>query len=305
MKAYITVKNYDKDYPVNDITISPVSSGMTMDNLTATVNGNLELNVSIDPVTSLAYHRPSVTIADETILKYVSYEGTLMLFQGLKPGKTKVTLTSMGITKSFYVTVTDEVTDISWVSSVSSMAVGQSETFEVKVRTQSGAASTFPITWTSSKTGVLSVSANTSNDAKATVTAKAAGSATITATVRSASGKTLTATREVSVISGYSDIVVTNNNYPGYYADGSKVGFYFDNGGKSCWIYTKTTLSNPLNGTLTASNFSGAMIGNVSATVSDANLTLTNGVANGSVTLVVGGVTQKVIFQNATIDYDI
>ena len=72
MRAYITVKNYDKDYPVNDITISPVAEGMTVDNLTATVNGNLELNVSVDPLTSLAYHRPEVTISDPSVLKYVS-----------------------------------------------------------------------------------------------------------------------------------------------------------------------------------------------------------------------------------------
>lgn len=306
MRAYITVKDYDKDYPVNDIEISPADDSMTMDNLSATVGGNLEMNVSIDPITSLAYHRPSVTIADESVLQYVSYEGTLMLFKGLKPGKTKVTLKSMSITKSFYVTVNDEISEVTWVTAPTSLAAGQSESYEIRVRTTSGQASTLPVSWKSSNTGVLSIASTTST--KATVTAKAAGKATITASVTSASGKTLSVSREVTVISGYSDINVTDDNYPGYYpndSNNSKVGFYLSNDGKDIWIYTKKTLSEPLNGTLTASDFSDAEVGGSAATVTDANLKLTNGKATGTITLSIGGVTQKIIFNNIKIDYSI
>jgi hypothetical protein len=303
MKAYITVKDFDKDYPVNNIIVSPADASMTMDNLNCTVNGNLELNVSIDPITSLAYHRPTVTISDPSVLEYVSYEGTLMLLKGLKPGTTKVTLTSMTITKSFNVTVNDEVLEILWSSAPSSLAVGQSEAFEARVRTVSGAANTFPITWTSSNSSVLSVSSSTSS--KNTVTAEAAGKATITATVTSTSGKSLSVSREVTVISGYSDITVTDDNYPGYYPDGNKVGFFFEYNNQQYWIYTKSTLSSPLNGTLTAADFSGAMAGDSSATVSEASLILKNNVASGTVTLLIGGVSQKITFKNVTIDYDI
>jgi hypothetical protein len=301
MKAYITVKNFDKDYPVNDIVVTPTASGMTLDNLSVTVGGNLELTVSTDPLTSLAYHRPEVSVADPSVLSYESYEGTLMLFRGLKPGTTKVTLTSMSITKTLNVTVTDEVSEILWASAPTSMAAGQSETFQVKVRTASGSTSSYPVTWKSSDTSVLTVTP-ASDSSKATVKALKDGTATITATVTGA-GKTLSISQTVNVVSGYADINVSDC---GYYMDGNKAGFWFTAGGyDSVWLYTKNVLLS-LSGSLMASDFSGADFNGTSASITASTLTIdSNNVANGTVTVSLGGVPLKVVFNNVSIDYDI
>ena len=297
MKAYITVKNFDKDYPVNDIVVTPAESGMTLDNLTVGVGGNLELNVSTDPITSLAYHRPTVTIADPGVLSYESYEGTLLLLRGLKPGTTTVTLQSMSISKSYTVTVTDDIAEINWVTSASSMAAGQSQTFEVRVRTTSGGANTFPVTWTSSDTSVITVSP-ASDSQRATVTALKDGTATVTATVTSA-GKTLRVTQQITVVSGYADITVTEC---GYYMDDNKAGIWFTAGDyDSAWLYTKDVYFT-LPGSLLVSDFAGVNFDGTTGTVTASTLRVEGTTVNGTVTVSLGGVPVNVIFDNATID---
>jgi hypothetical protein len=116
-------------------------------------------------------------------------------------------------------------------------------------------------------------------------------------------GKTLSISQTVNVVSGYADINVSDC---GYYMDGNKAGFWFTAGGyDSVWLYTKNVLLS-LSGSLMASDFSGADFNGTSASITASTLTIdSNNVANGTVTVSLGGVPLKVVFNNVSIDYDI
>lgn len=311
MKAYITVLDFDKDFPVNDIVVT--SETQDVNNLVVTSGANLELQVKTDPITSIAYHRPEVTVADPSILEFASYEGTLLVLRGKKPGKTKVTLTSMQVTKSIEVTVNEDVVGMDWTKGNDQLPVGQQDTYTVKVRTASGEAWTGAVKWTSSNSSVLTVSGNGEN---ATVKAVAGGKATLTAEVTTAAGKTTKISREITV-KDVEDIIVDattlRDGDAGYYPDNAgRAAFYLYMpavGHEDIWIYTADTRTN-LNGNYSAADFDGAKIDGAAATVTASTLTVTGfdgstATANGDITLSMNGTTFKVIFKGVTVNYDI
>ncbi|MDE7388186.1 MAG: Ig-like domain-containing protein, partial [Muribaculaceae bacterium] len=187
MTAYITVTDYERDYPVNDVIITPKAEGMTLDNLWAVAGENLELDVTLDPVTSLGIWRPQVEVADPSIITLQNYTGTLMALKALAPGTTTIKISSHGIVKELPVTVYDNVIELNWTAAADRMILGQSSEFAISVRTTSGMPSTMPVTWKSSNESIFTVSGNGES---ATVTAKAAGTATLTATVTTGFGAT-------------------------------------------------------------------------------------------------------------------
>lgn len=313
MTAYITVLDFNKDFPVNDIIVTP-ANGQPLDGLTVSSKANLELDVKVDPLTSLAYHRPTVEIANPSVLSFQSFSGTLLILSGENPGTTTVTLKSLDVTKVLTVTVTDEVVEMNWASALERMVAGQEDNFKLSLRTASGQPWTQPITWKSSNTKVLTV---TGSGETATVKAIADGKATITATTVSAAGKTTTLTREVTVAAGLDDIIVSDATIgrtgdAGYYADGSRYGFYVslpDHGYNNIWIYTKQLVTD-FNGLMAASIFDGASIDGSSATVTASSLTISGynattgeATASGEISLSMGGAAVKLVFQNATLYY--
>lgn len=303
MKAYITVLDFDKDFPVDDIVITPVDPEQSMDNLVAMAGKNIEFNASIEPLTSLAYHRPTVKIEDRTVLDSLSYNGTLLVLKGLKPGKTTVTLTALDKTKSFDVTVMEELVQMTWGNTVSNLLVGQTENFSLNIVTESKQPNTYPVTWTSSDPNVVSVEGTTDS---ATVTAKGKGKATITATVTSYSGKTLTMSHEVTVKDGMDDVIVDPTTSPdgssGIMDDGLFISLE-NSETSSINLYTKEPKTQ-FTGTLTTADFTGADVDGSSAEVVDASLNIEsiddyNVKVNGTVTLSISGNEFKVIFNNA------
>lgn len=309
MSAYITVLDYNKDYPVKDIVVTPNDPNMSLDNLVASAAGNLELDVKVDPLTSLAYHRPEVTVANPEILEFVSYTGTLMTFRGIKPGTTTFTLKSLDIEKTFSVTVVEEIVEINWLSAADRLVAGQTDVYSINVRTASGETNTLPVVWKSSNPAVLEV---TGSGETASVKAVAEGTATITATITSATGKVTTATRMVTVTGGLDDIIVTDADFDaggdaGYYSNGGRAGFYVSlpaKGYNNIWIYTKEVLSN-FNGLMAADIFSDVDFDGSAATVTASTLTLSGynaatgeATATGDITLSLGGAPVKIVFDN-------
>lgn len=311
MKAYITVENWDIAHPVNDIIITP-DNGMSLDNLVVSAGSNLQLDVRVDPLTSLAYHRPEVVIENPDVLEFASYSGTSLTLRGSKPGTTKVTVSSLQITKSFNVTVTDEITEMSWSSGVDNMVKGQSAEFSVAVRTASGLPNSLPVVWTSSNETVATVTGNSST---ATVKAIGAGAATITAKITSPSGKVTSVTRTVDVAVGIDDIIVSEETKgetgdAGYYSQDGRYYFYVslpDHGYQNISIYTKNQITD-LNGPVTLDKFAEATVDGAAATVTASTLVISNAnggeaTANGEITLSMGGVPVKIVYKNVTIYY--
>jgi hypothetical protein len=311
MKAYITVVDFDKQYPVTDITVSPVDQNMTVDNLHVSVGGNLELNVGVTPLTSLAYQRPTVEISDPTVLQLQSYNtGTLMLLRGLKPGKATITLKSQSIVRTLDVTVNDEILDMAWASTLDNMIKGQTEEFSLRVTTASGATNPFDIKWTVGDSKVLSVAKVSGSTTAVKVTALEAGTTTLTASVTTPSGKTFSVSRSVTVKAGLDDVQVNsstlNSDGLGYTTNGSKGGFYISlkSMKSEIWIYTKNVIKlADFKGTLTGSDFTTAEYEGSDCTVTDANLTISNNdgggaTVDGYVTLSLAGSQFKVVISN-------
>ncbi len=314
MKGYVTVLDYNKDFPVNDIIVT-APEGMSLDNLYTSAKGNLEIDVRVDPLTSLAYHRPEVTIEDPSVLEFVSYSGTLLTLKGLKPGTTNFTLTSLGITKTFKVTVNEEIVQIDWASALDRMVAGQSSEFSINVTTASGLENTLPVVWASSNKSVIEV---TGSGMTATVKALADGTSTLTATITSAAGKVTSVSRVITVAAGLDDIVVNDANIgsdgdAGYYTNSAngRHGFYVSLpslGYHNIWIYTKDTMTE-FDGQIAASIFADADIDGSAATVTGSTLTLSGHsgsafMANGEITLSMGGAAVKIVFDNVELFHD-
>lgn len=310
MKAYITVEDWDKVHPVNSIIIDPKE-----DSYTVAAGSNLEMDVRVDPLTSLAYHRPEVIVEDPAVLELSSYSGTLMSLRGLKPGTTKVTIQvnmkKQVISESFTVTVTDEVVEMGWLSAVDRMVAGQEAEFALNVRTASGLPNTMDVVWISSNTKVATV---TGNGNTATVKALADGTTTLTASITTPSGKTTTATRTITVAAGLDDIVLTDQSVGsgevGYYNAGGRDFFYISApslGYENIYIYTKEKVA--LDGTVVAlDKFAEANIDGSAATVTSSTLAVSDAEggeakANGELTLSMGGAPVKIIFKNVTLYY--
>lgn len=314
MMAYVTVVDVNNDYEVKSITVRPTEASQTMDNLTVASGNNIELYAAVEPLTSMAFFRPAVSIADESVLALTSYEGTSLVLRGVNPGTTTVTLKSKECTASFNVTVTEEIASLDWLNSISTMTPNQSEVFTLRVRTISGMANPYPVKWESSNPAILAVEAGADN-ASATVTAKAVGTATITASITSASGKTFSVSREVSV-NKISDVNFTADNVAdaGYWQnDDGVAGFYLvsNNPSNEFWLLTKDErTAATLAGTYSAADFSAAAINGSSATVTNANVTVSaldatnTGVMNGTVTLMVNGNSMNVVITNVRVLFD-
>lgn len=305
MKAYITVEDWNIAHPVNDIIITP-DEGMSLDNLVVSAGSNLQLDVRVDPLTSLAYHRPEVVIEKPDVLEFASYSGTQLTLRGTKPGSTKVTVSALQITKEFNVTVTDEITEMAWTGGVDRMVMGQSAEFSINVRTASGLPNNLPVVWTSSNETVATVTGDGNN---ATVNALAEGSTTLTATITSESGKVSTVTRTINVAAGLDDLVLTddvvndNNGEIGYYGK----AFYISVPGlgyQNINIYTKEVITN-LNGAVALEQFDNADVDGAAATVTASSIVISDTTdseakINGELTLSLGGAPLKIVFNNVT-----
>lgn len=306
MSAYITVLDFDKDFPVHAINVSPANPGYDMNDLVVVMGNNLELTASVDPITSLAYHRPQVEIADTTIISKASYAGTTLVLQTHRPGKTTVKLTSMDQEVSFPVTVVDEIMSLSFApSALEQLIVGQTEKYGLNVTTASLQPNTYPVKWTSSNEAVLTVN-GTGNEA--TVSALSAGTATITATVTSHSGRTLTTSMTVTVRAGLEDLIVDSTTSPDAMSGFAPDGLYIDINGGTDMVTLFTAKSYTaddapgFSGVLTGADFTGADVNGASANVVAASVTITTiddytVKANGEVTLSIAGNEVKVIFR--------
>ena len=311
MKAYITVEDWNKVHPVNDIVITPPAD-MTLDNLTVSAGANLEMDVRVDPLTSLAYHRPEVVIEDPSLIELASYSGTMMTLRGLRPGTTKVTLSALDITREFSVSVTEDIVEMTWLGAVDRMVVGQEAQFGLNIRTASGLPNTLPVVWTSSNSGVITV---TGDGSQASVKAVGEGSATLTASVTTPSGKVTTVSCSVSVSASLDDIVVSDETVGssgevGYYGSAGRFYFYVSVpslGYQNIYVYTKDEITD-LDGAVNADQFAEASIDGSAATVTASSIVISDAASgeaklNGELTLSMGGAPVKIVFQNVTMYY--
>lgn len=311
MKAYITVEDWNTVHPVNDIIITP-AEGMSLDDLAVSAGANIELDVRVDPLTSLAYHRPQVVIEDPSLVELSSYSGTTLTLRGLKPGTTKVTLSALSVTKEFNITVNEDIVEILWSNAVDRMVVGQETEFALNVRTTSGQPNSLPVVWTSSNPAVASVAGNGEN---ATVKALADGTTTLTASITTVAGKVTTVSRTLTVAAGLDDIVLSDesigNGEVGYYkATDGRYFFYIaasDLGYDNIVIYTKEQITD-LNGPVAAEQFDNGDIDGSPVTVTASSLVISEAdggmaKANGELSLSMGGAPVKIIFQNVTLYY--
>lgn len=189
----VTVANFDKSYPVEDIIITDewehaYNEG---DLVEAYIGTDLRLNVNVEPDASFTYHIPEITSSDPSILEVVERgagDGLTRQFKTHKLGTVTLTFKSLDVTKTIRVRVNDKVTRIGWNNAPSySLTVGNPSSCSLSIYLASNPA--VPATvydgdvvWTTSDASVLTVTPDPGN-ISATLTPVAPGEATITATV--------------------------------------------------------------------------------------------------------------------------
>lgn len=190
--AHINVVNFNEDFPVEDLTVDQGSA------ISIVANTPTDISVTMTPASSFDYHVPEVTSSDESVVICTGRSNNIYTIRGLRPGTATLTFSSLDVTAMLSVTVTDEVTNLRWgQGNPVSMMAGQEATMNVLVTMASGLETTETVTWTSSDTGVLTITPVSGNTTQATVRAVGAGTATITA---SCGGRSVTQSISVTAV---------------------------------------------------------------------------------------------------------
>ena len=272
------VVNINKDYPIEKIEVNN-------ENIEIDVNETYIVNMSVTPMSSYAFQRVRVDVADPSIVKVGYFEGLDLPIQGLKPGTTTITFSAYNntelVTKTMTVTVKGPLGRIVIDNTGDSyIFAGSSTTWTAKAYTLSGVLmNNVPMTWKSSDPTVATV-------ANGTVAGVAAGYTRITAVngVVEANGRgirVIAAPNAISNALGFQgfyddgdDIVFLDNN-DGYlvitdgYSDGKLAGSYTLNGA----YYMKDDAKAPAIGsvkiTKSAGEYEYIVTMNVSINISD------------------------------------
>ena len=217
----ITVEDYNVVHPVNDIVVTDVYDNPVEGTYETTLGQPMSLNIFTDPDASFTYHIPEVTSSDPSILEVVERDpasGYARSFNAKKPGNVTLTIKSMEVVKTVNVTVNDAIQRVVWDSSYpvpTKMIVGTENDVQIGYYMYSDMNKMLTsydgtVTWTSSNTSVLTVTADPTNPLKAVVKAVGEGEATITASIEGFSVSTVVATEKMQGVTYSNDMANTD-----------------------------------------------------------------------------------------------
>ncbi len=175
LTATFMVQDYKNRYPVDAITVDKNPLEMV-------AGEEYRLQTGVEPMSSYAYHKPVVTVADPTIATVGQYEGNMIPIKALAVGSTELILTANGKELRVPLTVREDILNVAWSEgNVPALFEGQTVEWNLNVITSTGGPNPYGVSWKSSDESKVKAVAGEGD--KGVITAVAEGSANITATV--------------------------------------------------------------------------------------------------------------------------
>ncbi len=268
LTATFMVQDYKNRYPVEEITVDKNPLEMV-------AGEEYRLQTGVEPMSSYAYHKPVVTVADPSIATVGEYDGNLIPIKATGIGSTELILTANGKELRVPLTVREDIVNVTWPQgNALALFEGQSTEWNLNVMTYTGGPNPYAVSWKSSDESIVKAVAGEAN--KGVVTAVAEGSANITATVDDMT--TPSATVKV--------VAATDRTFGESNIDVEASGVYFN--GDDLEIYITMTSGSVVQvkalGVGTKSDYIGTYSDNLAVTIDEATAS-----ANGIITVADGG----------------
>lgn len=208
----LSVENYNISHPVESIEVSNPSTGHTYaegEVVDFTWRPYGALDIFVMPEASYEFHKPEVTVADESILTVNPVgadAGYTREFTFYNEGSTTLTIKALDKTRTVPVTVTDVCLQIDWsLNHVSEVLVGQDFELAASVLLTSQRQNPYDLTWTFSDPNAVSWRVKPDDPSTIIVTPLAAGDISVTASLKGVTSEPYSFTINASQDYNYGD----------------------------------------------------------------------------------------------------